>query len=99
MKEDQKEVIKAWIDGATIQWQSSEHTWSDCFEYGDCNRVYFNDDVVYRIKPTPVVTETLIETYIGYHGEYRHATYSDTDVKKNLRLTWEDNKLVKAEVI
>jgi hypothetical protein len=99
MKEYQKEVIKAWIDGETIQWQLNDGSWYDAHAFGDCNRVYFNDDVVYRIKPVPVVTETLIETYIGYQGDQSHATYSDTNVKKNLRLTWEDNKLVKAEVI
>lgn len=97
MQQSQKEVLKAWIDGATIQYKDGDN-WFDCHAFDSCNRVYFNDDAEYRIKPAQVVTETLIETWID-REVIRHITYTDQNTIKNLRLTWEDGKLVKAEVI
>lgn len=96
MKEDQKEVLKAWIDGASIQYQSSDGSWGDCYDYGDCDRVYFNNGSIYRIKPKNVVTTTCIE-----RDNNLHCTYTHGFKKPNLKLTWSpDGKtLIKAEVI
>lgn len=97
MKQDQKEVLKAWIDGAVIQYKDG-NDWFDCHAFDDCHRVYFNDSQEYRIKPQPHVTETYIKPYAD-RELIRHQTYSDPGVNKNLRLTWYEGKLVKAEVI
>lgn len=97
MKQDQKEVLKAWIDGAIIQYKDGNN-WFDCHAFDDCHRVYFNDSQEYRIKPQLHVTETYISTYKDREVT-RHHTYSEPNSSKNLRLTWEDGKLVKAEVI
>ena len=97
MQQSQKEILKAWIDGATIQYKDGSN-WFDCNLFDDCQHVWFNTDVEYRIKPVQVVTETLIETWIDREVT-RHITYTDQNTNKNLRLTWEDGKLVKAEVI
>ncbi len=100
MKEDQKEVLKAWIDGASIQYQSSDGSWGDCHDYGDCDRVYFNDDSIYRIKPKNIVTTTRIERDTS-NGLHLHHAYNGTIMPHNLSLTWSpDGKtLIKAEVI
>lgn len=98
MKDNQKEVLKAWIDGTTIQYQNVDGLWSDRQAYENCSTVWFNDGTIYRIKPKEIVTTTCIEKdYV--HG--LHATYSGTTKKHNLKLTWSpDGKtLLKAEVI
>ena len=99
MREDQKEVLKAWIDGVAIQYQSTDGSWGDCHDYGECERVFFNDCSVYRIKPKNIVTTTYIERTTD--GRNLHNTYSDNIMKRNLKLTWStDGKtLIKAEVI
>lgn len=98
MKEDQKEVLKAWIDGAAIQYQSTDGSWGDCHDYGECDRVYFNDGSIYRIKPKNIVTTTRITKDCG---SYLHSTYSGDLNIHNLKLTWspDGETLIKAEVI
>lgn len=92
MKEDQKKVLKAWIDGATIQYQSSDGSWGDCHNYGDCDRVYFNDGSIYRIKPKISITE------VSVFEDGTNVEINDL-FKANLRLTFENGELRKAEVI
>lgn len=98
MKEDQREILKAWIDGAVIQYKDGDN-WSDCCAFDSCNRVYFNDDQIYRIKPERFVTETCITHYNNSDGKLLHSTYTNNTDAVNLRLTWEEGKLIKAEVI
>lgn len=102
MKEDQKEVLKAWIDGETIQYQSSDESWGDCHGYGETGGVYFSDRSIYRIKPKNIVTTTCIKI-TDYPGQERdtHVTFSGSNMIQNLKLTWSpDGKtLIKAEVI
>lgn len=98
MKQDQKEVLKAWIDGAIIQYKELDGSWRDCNSFEYCEKVNFYKNDEYRIKPQLYVTETYISTYKD-HEVTRHYTYSEPNSSKNLRLTWEDDKLVKAEVI
>lgn len=40
-------VIKAWADGAQIQWLRSDHTW------GDTSAPYWEESRQYRVKPVP----------------------------------------------
>jgi len=101
MKEYQKEVIKAWLDGETVQYQLGSN-WCDCKPYEDAVRVFFNDDIVYRIKPKNIVTTTFIELDKWYNDKFIHSTFTNQDEKtENLKLTWSpDGKtLLKAEVI
>ena len=92
MKEDQKKVLKAWIDGATIQYQSSDGSWGDCHGYGETDRVYFNDGSIYRIKPEISVSE--INVFDSKYGVEINDLF-----KANLRLTFENGELRKADVI
>lgn len=92
MKQDQKEVLKAWIDGETIQYQSSDGSWGDCHGYGETDRVYFNDCSIYRIKPKISVIE--INVFDGKFGVEINDLFT-----ANLRLTFENGELRKAEVI
>lgn len=101
MKQDQKEVLKAWIDGKTIQYQDTTGKWHDCRDYEQCDVIKFDRNDKYRIKPKILITETRIdysrERYIDT-GKFFHDI--DTDVEpKNLRLTWYEGNLIKAEVI
>ena len=98
MKEDQKEVLKAWIDGSVIEYyNSSLKQWLDCSEFKDCDVVKFDSNDTYRIKPKNIVTTTYIERDIGT----THATYSNGSKTPNLKLTWspDGQTLIKAEVI
>lgn len=89
------EVIKAWADGKPIQVRFKNSTfWID--EEFDGGVPLFNDsDREWRVKPERVDTYHLVE----YMGEDDVEMYSSENLKANLRLTFEDKKLVKAEVI
>ncbi len=91
MKEDQKEVLKAWIDGETVQYQLGSY-WCDCNPYEECTRVYFNDGSIYRIKPKISISE--INVFDGKYGVEINDLF-----RGNLRLTFENGELRKAEVI
>jgi len=43
------ELIKAWADGATIQYWSNQYGWEDCAG----NAPAWHEDAKYRIKPKP----------------------------------------------
>ena len=98
MKEEHKEVLKAWIDGATIQYQNVDGLWSDRQAYENCSTVWFSDGAIYSIKPKEIVTTTRISKDYDSH---LHSTYSGAIHTHNLKLTWSpDGKtLLKAEVI
>lgn len=101
MKEDQKKVLKAWIDGEIIEYYNkSLDQWFDCSEFKDCDVVKFNSNDTYRIKPRNIVTTTRIERNFS-NGLALHSTYSGNTMQHNLLLTWSpDGKtLLKAEVI
>lgn len=86
------EVIKAWADGKPIQRRLiGAHFWDDVDEHP-----YFdNTTLEWRVKPEPVETYHFVE----YMGEGDVEMYFSENLKANLRLTFEDKKLVKAEVI
>ena len=92
------EVIKAWADGKPIQLKNQRglNEWVDYEGEGyrippDFGSSYFE----WRVKPEPVETYHFVE----YMGEGDVEMYSSENLKANLRLTFEDKKLVKAEVI
>ena len=87
------ELIKAWADGAEIQYTSS----LDYDEWTDCPAPQWGEQSFYRIKPKQKPT-----------GAYFYAFRSPTDVGNmttnnygecNLKLIWKDGKLINAEVI
>jgi hypothetical protein len=96
---DQKEVLIAWINGETLQYQNSNGTWSDCAKFCEVDSIRL-DSWTYRIKPKEIVTTTLIKRDLIKEG--LHLTYSLNEYHPaNLRLTWAEDgkKLLKAEVI
>lgn len=96
MQEDQKEVIKAWLDGETVQYQLGLN-WCDCHTYEESKYLFFNSDDIYRIKPKNIVTST----FITQTDSVIHYTHTFSRHTHNLKLTWSpDGKtLLKAEVI
>lgn len=84
------ELIKAWADGATIQYQEMLGKWFDCIGNPEwwC-------ETKYRIKPEPRpdivrLTEIRVDGWLYF-----------SDGESNLRLTFsgETGELLKAEVI
>ena len=90
------EVIKAWADGKPIQVMDDQFycEWTDYPKYG-LSPDFNSDHLEWRVKPEPVETYHFVE----YMGENDVEMYSSENLKANLRLTFEDKKLVKAEVI
>ena len=85
-------VIKAWADGATIQMRMkdmSESTWCDVD-----SPAWGADYFEYRIKPEVKTYDINVEW-----GEHIGCPIQSSQAKKNLRLTFTDNKLTAAEVI
>ena len=58
-----KEVLKAWIDGETMQYSFNGKLWYDCLDFGQSDTVtlYVKDGTIYRIKPKNIVTTVRIE--------------------------------------
>jgi hypothetical protein len=94
---DQKDILIAWINGETIQYQNSNGTWSDCYNFDEIDAISF-DEFTYRIKPKEIVTTTCIKFEFGTHPTYTR--FPDLHLH-NLRLTWSADgiTLIKAEVI
>lgn len=98
------EVIKAWADGATIQFFShSSNSWVQC---GDAPAWY--DDWKYRIKPEPkpdVVAFARINCFLKFgailysYDELHRFTFKDDLGAMRLTFDGETGKLKKAEVI
>lgn len=49
------ELIKAWADGAEIQYKTEFGEWSDCFSTGP----WWSEDTEYRIKPAEPIDPTV----------------------------------------
>jgi len=49
------EIIKAWADGAKVQWRHprSPHTPHSCNEWADVEYPSFNESLEWRVKPDP----------------------------------------------
>lgn len=106
------ELIKAWADGALIEWRNPEGTRK---EWQEAASPAWRHDLEYRVKPEPVVEE--FYGYIaGMHGfpdlqqardvaqatfvfkEWPHWTRKRGG-QDNLKLTYIDGKLERAEVL
>ena len=89
------EAIKAWADGKPIQVRLKYSAWWIDEEFDGGVPLFNDSDREWRVKPEPV------ETYhfVKYMGDGDVEMYSSENLKANLRLTFEDKKLVKAEVI
>jgi hypothetical protein len=92
------ELIKAWADGAIIQYSTYGELWfdDDCPEWND-------DSVIFRIKPEPkpdVVTYCALplKTELTYFGFAMSPLKTKAD---NLKLIWdgETGKLKSSEVL
>ena len=89
------EAIKAWADGKPIQVMDTRvNEWAD-YENEQLTPDFSLDYFKWRVKPEPVETYHFVE----YMGEGDVEMYSSENLKANLRLTFEGEKLVKAEVI
>ena len=91
------ELIKAWADGAEIQWYDSsprEHCWKDCPEYFD-----WGATCQFRIKPEPK-PDVVYETNIKYDFAWNWVNTTCGGLS-NLKLTFdgETGKLKSAEVL
>jgi len=94
-------LIKAWADGAKIQWYDSsprEHRWKDCPEYFD-----WGATCEFRIKPEPKPDYVYFATFDTAEGQkvLDSSITSWKSAMDSLRLTFdgETGKLKSAEVI
>jgi hypothetical protein len=97
MKHKHAELIKAWADGAEIQYRPTWNSeWFDCIDDPK-----WSPDFEYRIKPKPDVV-AYATTYI-FIKDVAHVTnaYLNQESNSNLKLTFdgETGKLKSAEVI
>ena len=88
------EAIKAWADGKPIQVRFKNSTfWID--EEFDGGVPLFNDpDCEWRVKPELTIVRALID-----YKNFDDIMFVPHPENENLRLIFEDKKLVKAEVI
>lgn len=104
MKTPQKhaELIKAWADGAEIEWYDDtprEHRWKSC------GRIFWWDDrFQYRIKPEPkpdVVRYTVYEYNPNNETTFGGIPTKGIESFTNIKLTFdgETGKLKSAEVL
>lgn len=102
MKHKHAELIKAWADGAIIQYRTTEYNW----EYCPCNAPFWDEDVEYRIKPEP---KPDVVKYIHFDADsHSNQIFIDDDLE-NKHSHWdlhlkvvidgETGKLKSAEVI
>lgn len=91
------ELIKAWADGAEIQYFSiCANDWITCNSGG----FYWYERVQYRIKPEPKPVDEVGYTHIRYNF-YVGDWYVDDNKIDNLKLTFdgETGELKSAEVL
>jgi recombinational DNA repair ATPase RecF len=88
-------LIKLWADGAEIEYyRYATQVWT-LMEAPN-----WSVDTEYRLKPKRVITETFIRQYKSVSDNNTHETFTNSGPHKhNLRMTWEDDTLIKAEVI
>lgn len=83
------ELIKAWADGAEIEWKNSNESW-----VVDRNPNWGYQDAMYRIKPEPK-PDIVVSRWVYKDGSTSYCSQS------NVRYTFdgETGKLKSAEVI
>lgn len=93
MKHKHAHWIKIWADGEHIQWRNStSFPWSDMLDSGNWD--HFPEYTQFRIKPRD-------ESFLLYAdlNETALNICPTNGTLANLRLTFENKKLVKAEVL
>lgn len=90
MKHKHAELIKAWADGAEIEYRYTAYE-----EWASINTPTWMEDFEYRIKPesVKVVRYLLIDNSFTLH------CFVEKQKNSNLKLTLIDNVLVEAEVL
>jgi hypothetical protein len=89
------ELIKLWADGAEIEYyRYNTQVWV-LMEYPN-----WGVDTEYRVKIESTTTETFIRQYRSMSDNNTHETFTKSNPHKhNLRMTWEGDTLIKAEVL
>lgn len=81
---EKPEVIIAWLNGETVQYQRSSGAWGDFPEVKDVHTILLDDHWTdFRIKPKEIVTTTRIERDT-FTGLGLHSTYSGDIMPHNL---------------
>lgn len=91
------DVVKAWADGGDIQFKRvtySDGKWHD-WTYAEGGPFFAHPDYEFRIKPEPVVKQCRAQ--LSDSGSL--GLYTISRESMNLKLTFEDGKLVNAEVL
>lgn len=94
-----KNLLQAWLNGDTIQIKiGTADNWNDLASCDECNQSYnFHDVSNYRIKPKTKVV--YVHTYQdGFHNTRFNDVQSAKVPSTNLKLTFEENILVNAEL-
>jgi hypothetical protein len=88
------ELIKAWADGAEIEYWRNPYGWENCA----FNQPAWGDDAKYRIKPEP---KPDLNFYYHIDKETHFSSFLTMPYYLNLKLTFdgETGKLKTAEVI
>ena len=85
-------LIKAWADGAEIQFYDEHNQWKDCLD----NSPFWEEKQAYRIKPQPKEVTVYVYEYpcdFGFSDKHRGDNYGAKNVyKKTITLT-EDDKI------
>lgn len=97
------ELIKAWADGAEIQWYDShprQHRWFDCGP----NQPSWNEGVQFRIKPEPKPDYVYYASFRNAKGQRVLESYITSwrnDATDSLKLIFdaETGKLKSAEML
>lgn len=98
MKHKHAELIKAWADGASIQYKNNNEDWNDCA----FNNPYWTDSIEYRIKPEP---KPVVDVFIAFDGILARdcvinpINVNDWSNKVKLTFDGETGKLKNAEVL
>ena len=100
MKHKHAELIKAWADGAEIQFREYEGEWNDFQPNG---YVCWHQDMEYRIKPEPKPDIVLYAIAENCKNDFSNVTFADKFLTSycNLKLIFDGEtcKLINAEVI
>lgn len=86
-----KEAIIAWANGKTIQYRYKNFDWSDM----DFESPMWLDDHEYRVKPEIHI----VKTYLYFDAKCPEYINQISKGVPNIRLVFENDKLISAEVI
>jgi len=99
MKHKHAELVKAWADGAEIEWRSKQYTSNQWYPNYSPN---WDDDDEYRLKQKPdVIRYITVEATLKCGEAFVQVFQSGKYLFPNLRLTFdgETGKLKSAEVL